>query len=233
MRTLVWGEHQIEYELRREERGTLAVTVRPDQSVLVQAPPTVAEEAIERRIVRRAAWILRQQRFFEQFEPRTPPREYVRGESHLYLGRKYRLRLAEAGQRTVELSGGYLVVRLPQPANGDAVREALWAWYSAQARELFPQRLERCMRTAAGRKLPPPRLQIRRMQRRWGSCTPSGTLILNTTLIRAPRTCIDYVITHELCHLRHADHSPEFYRLLSLAIPDWEERKTRLERLLS
>jgi len=77
-----------------------------------------------------------------------------------------------------------------------------------------------------------PRLQVRRNEKRWGSLSRGGILTLNTDLIRAPRECIDYVITHELCHLKCHDHSPEFYRLLEKVMPDWEKRKHKLELAL-
>jgi hypothetical protein len=67
------------------------------------------------------------------------------------------------------------------------------------------------------------------MKKRWGSLSHNGLLTLNTDLIRAPKACIDYVITHELCHLKHHNHGPNFYRLLEKMMPDWERRKTQLE----
>lgn len=233
MGALIYREQRIEYELRREERETLAVTVRPDGSVLVQAPLAAAEDDVHRRLKRRALWILRQKTFFEQFEPRTPPREYVRGESHLFLGRNYRLRLIQEQPAGVHVSGGYLCVRAPDRSDREAIRDAIRSWYASQARLIFPERLARCLQRPAVRKLAGPPLQVRWMRKRWGSLTPSGVLILNVDLIRAPRTCIDYVITHELCHVHHSNHSREFFRLLHLTMPDWEERKIRLERLLS
>ena len=74
-----------------------------------------------------------------------------------------------------------------------------------------------------------PPLVVRQMVRRWGSCTTTGKVILNTDLVRAPVHCIDYVIVHELCHVRVHGHDKAFYRLLSACMPDWESRKARLE----
>jgi predicted metal-dependent hydrolase len=67
------------------------------------------------------------------------------------------------------------------------------------------------------------------MRKRWGSLSEKGTLTLNVDLIRAPKECIDYVVTHELCHLKHRDHSPEFYKLLESLVPGWERMKQKLE----
>jgi len=71
---------------------------------------------------------------------------------------------------------------------------------------------------------------VRKLEKRWGSMTPSAQLILNKALIHAPLVCIDYVIIHELCHLQHPDHSPNFWRFLTAILPDWKKRKTQLEK---
>ena len=78
----------------------------------------------------------------------------------------------------------------------------------------------------------PSSLYIQEMDNRWGSCTPKGKIILNTQLIRAPRPCIEYVITHELCHLLHPDHTKAFWELLQKEMPDWERWKNKLERFM-
>ncbi|MDR2848123.1 MAG: M48 family metallopeptidase, partial [Bacteroidales bacterium] len=78
----------------------------------------------------------------------------------------------------------------------------------------------------------PTSLYIQNMANRWGSCTPKGKIILNTELIKAPKPCIKYVITHELCHLLHRNHNSAFYQLLTTEMPDWERWKNKLDRLM-
>lgn len=233
MRTFALRNCAIEYTLEFVDRKTLGITVKPDLRVLVRAPLDTDEEALAMILTKRMAWILRQQRFFAQFLPRTPERQYVSGETHLYLGRQYRLRVREAPDGAVKLLGGYIYVFTRNPADRIEVRRLLDRWYVARARPLFRERLDRCMRTVAGKDLATPKIQVRRMMKRWGSCSLSGTLTLNLDLIRAPRACIDYVITHELCHLHHPNHSAEFYELLTSVMPDWQERKLCLEQMLS
>jgi len=119
------------------------------------------------------------------------------------------------------------------------VKCLLEGWYLDKAEGKFHESFDRCWlhfekrSGTACHATAKPRLQIRHMQRRWGSLSPNGRLTLNIDLIRAPRECIDYVILHELSHLPYTDHGPEFYRLLEKMMPDWEKRKHRLELTLA
>ena len=233
MTSITSGNRTISYSLHRTDRKTLAITVKPDKSVVVSAPHTAEEEAIERILRKRSAWIVRQQRFLNQFLPRTPVRQFVSGETHLYLGRQYRLRLRQADSEEVKLIGGYLYIHVGDTSHIERVRELLYQWYASHAEVRFHERLTACMQQIAGWNIPAPQLEIRSMTRSWGSCSPSGRLTLNIDLIRAPRACIDYVILHEICHLVHPNHSRDFYKLLSTVMPDWQSRKMRLKKTLS
>lgn len=229
---IVYGGDEIVYEVLFVSRKTLEIAVHPDSRVVVKAPKDTTPSAIELRLKKRARWIRRQQEYFHQFDPRTPPRQYTGGETHRYLGRQYRLKLIEGDTSTVKLARGYLWVSCPDRSNTDKVKSLLQSWYLHKAHEKFAVSFERCWSDFERLKWDRPKVQVRRMKTRWGSLSKSGTLTLNVSLIQAPRECIDYVITHELCHLQHHDHSPAFYRLLEKVMPDWERRKHKLELAL-
>lgn len=230
--TIAYGKETIGYYLLYVERKTLEIAVHPDSSVIVKAPVGTSVAEVERRLLRRAGWIKRQLDYFRQFEPRTPERRYVGGESHLYMGRQYRLKISRGATEGVKLSGGYFHIGIKAQAPADRAKALLLAWYADKAGGKFRESLERCWPAFAKLPLAKPRLQLRRMRKRWGSLSRNGLLTLNTDLIRAPRECIDYVITHELCHLQCHDHGPGFYRLLDMVMPDWEKRKHKLELTL-
>ena len=233
MKTFIYGRQVITYSLEYSARRTLAITVKPDNSVHVRAPLDAQEAKIEQVLRKRAAWILSQQRFFAQFLPRTPARQYVSGETHLYLGRQYRLRIRQDEQKAVKLIGGYIYIHTPHPPDKAQIKQQLDDWYAAHAQQRFQERLDACVQTLIGWEIAVPTLRIRLMAHRWGSCSAKGELTLNINLIRAPRACIEYVIMHELCHLRYPNHSREFYKLLESVLPDWQTRKLKLEKLLS
>ncbi|WP_025225417.1 M48 family metallopeptidase [Fimbriimonas ginsengisoli] len=225
-------DDRLQITLHRLERKTLAITVHPGGEVEVRAPLTATDEEVAARVRRRRAWIRRQKDFFAQFKPRTPPRQYVSGETHLYLGRQYRLKTIEGSGPPIRVWAGYIEVTL-KIASPDSVRKALWKWYRCQAERHFEFVLAKVQKEFH-RKLPVEvAIEIRQFSHRWGTCHPDGRISLNVDLIRAPRSCIEYVVLHELCHLLVPDHSRAFFRLLDGHMPDWRERKTRLERLLA
>ncbi|NJD92453.1 MAG: M48 family metallopeptidase, partial [Geobacter sp.] len=197
------------------------------------APAGTEGTEIDRKVCKRARWILRQQSYFRQFEPRTPARQFVGGETHLYLGRQYRLKVSIGGQDAVKLRRGYFLLEVKDPTDSGRVRQLVERWYADKAAIRFRESFDRCWSNFTRFGAESPRLQVRRMKKRWGSLSRSGLLTLNTDLVRAPQECIDYVITHELCHTLHHDHGSAFYELLREAMPDWERRKHKLELALA
>lgn len=229
--TLTWGTDTIRYEVRfLASRQTLAIEVHPDSRVLVRAPVDCPEALIAQRVQKRAAWISRQLAEFERYRPRTPARQYINGESHLYLGRQYRLKLAEGDSASVKLTRGQLLVTLPGEPEPERVKAVLHRWYLNRARAVFTEVLDASLLHFKG--VEQPCLVVRAMQSRWGSLSRAGTMTLNVNLVRAPRPCIEYVVTHELCHTQHRDHDAQFFKLLGQVMPDWEQRKQRLEAAL-
>lgn len=232
--TVQYGEHQIDVSLVRRVRSTLEIGVEPDASVTVAAPMDATIEAIEAKVRKRAAWIRRQQRYFMQFLPRTPDRQFIAGETFRYIGRQYRLKVVPHVQAGVKLKGGYLVVQTHQPMNASVTRELVERWYRQKAVERFAERLEENLqRFAKPEAFRPTGLIIRTLSQRWGSMSRASRLMLNTRLIEAPMDAIDYVITHELCHIAEAHHGPKFIALLDQVLPDWRRRKEKLEQAMS
>lgn len=232
VRTVAYGSASIEYNLTQSERTSLTISVHPDGTVDVTAPHRATPEAIDERVLRRARWILRQVRRFDEFRPRTPPRRFVGGETHRYLGRQYRLKIQLAENDQVALRSGRIVIdtRFPDDAawTGVLVRR----WLRMRAGDVLRSRFLAAEPIMASLGIGRPKLMVCAMTKRWGSHTASGRVILNSALIAAPRDCIDYVIVHELCHVVEPNHSPRFWSLLRRYMPDWERRKERLERCL-
>ncbi len=207
--------------------------MHPNRAVVVKAPMRTELGLIEKRVQKRARWIFKQLRYFEQFTPRTPPRQYLAGETHIYLGRQYRLKVEVGTEASVKLSRGHFHVTCVGSATPAVVRELMQRWYIERAHAQFVASFERCWPKFEPYNLVRPRLAIRLMRTRWGSLSSRGVMTLNTLLVKAPRECIDYVVMHELCHLKHHNHGAGFYRLLDSVFPDWKRVKHRLEACMA
>jgi len=155
-------------------------------------------------------------------------REYVSGETVFYLGTRYALKviLSDVEQHVKMVRGQVRVTTYDAAAA--AVKAELARWYRDRAAHVLARRLL-AVSGPLRWVVETPSWTIREMKTQWGSCSPSGTIILNPHLVKTPTRCIDYVILHELCHLKEHNHSRQFYRLLKHAMPDWERIKTRLD----
>ena len=235
--SIQFGSTQIDFHLEYSDRKSLGITVTPDLEVFVKAPEGTSLEKIKEKLTKKAPWIIRQQSFFLYFHPKIPDRKFVGGESHLYLGRQYRLKVIsddlDAKSDAVKLKGQFIEVRT---LNKIKVKDLVEEWYRLKAQEKLNQIANPLFeKFVLKHNLPliAYRLSLRSMPTRWGSCTPKGKIILNPELIKAPKGCIEYVIIHELCHLVHHDHTQKFIDLQTKEMPDWEKWKMKLEKLLA
>lgn len=226
---ITFGSKRIEFDLHYNGRKTLGITVTPDMEVIVKAPANAKIEKVKEKIRKKAPWIIKQQSFFLSFLPKTPARKYVSGETHLYLGRQYRLKVTSAKRNDVTYKGRYIEVLTK---NKSKTKELVKQWYKEKAKEKFAEIAEPLIQRFKKYRVEPSGIYIQQMKQRWGSCTPKGKIILNAELVKAPKGCIEYVIIHELCHLIHHDHSQKFLNLQTKEMPDWEKWKMRLEKIL-
>jgi len=229
--SVAYGGEIIRFSISYTNRKTLAISVHPDLSVMVTAPKKAGLDQIRQKVLKRAAWILRQQDYFADFLPPRPPRQYLSGETHHYLGKQYRLKVEEGEEESVRLKGGWFHIRVKRKGDAQRIEALLSEWLLSRARERFRISLEDCSGQLRKYGIGEPKLCIRKMKKRWGSCTGRGVIYLNPGLIKAPSHCIDYIITHELCHLKYPNHGKQFYSLMSRVMPDWGARKRRLENV--
>jgi predicted metal-dependent hydrolase len=231
-RSVLLNGEPLDYVLRRTGRQkTVAITVEPSGAVTVAAPKNAAVERIERMLVRRRSWIRKRVQRVLSLPPASPPREWVNGETHRYLGRQYRLKVKQGRLAGVRLAGRYFQVDVADPSDKASVRGQMERWYLDHARDVFTRRLDLLVGSTPRLRLhKPPPLLVRRLRKRWGSCSPQGRILMNVDAVKLPAGCIDYLIVHELCHLRVPHHGPEFWRYLASCMPDWERWRRRLEQ---
>ncbi len=240
---LSYGALELPFNIENSKRKSVAISVHPDRSLSVVAPHGADVATVLKRVDAKARWIATQWRGFSPAtaQPANDRHGYFAGETHWYLGRAYRLKLiqlhdGESERAGVTLEDQFLWVRAQSPydeseaSRTERVQKSLTEWYRERAHEVFALWLEKCLAGARSLELSaPPTWEVRRMEKRWGSCTAGGKLMLGLDLVKTPVDCIEYVLFHELCHLQIPHHGPEFYRLLSRFLPDWKARKAKLE----
>ena len=228
-----YGQSIIQYSILLQDRKSLSISVHPNMIVEIKAPLKATRNQIEKRLQKRASWILKQLNFFEKLQPLTPLRKYINGETHLYLGKQYKLKIRKSLQSDVKIQNGYIIVRTNPQYNQKQIIHTIEEWYKESAKLIIGKIFDEMIGEFQSKRLIPRAFQIRKMKKRWGSCTASKKIILNSELIKAPKNCIKYVIIHELCHLKCPNHSSRFYQLQSYFLPNWEFWKNKLELTMS
>lgn len=226
-----YGGAKYDYALYHfpEKQGSISIHVFPNGAIQVDAPCAAQPKEIKDAVLKRARWITTRVEEAQQRLKYILPREYVSGESHYYLGRRYLLKVLDQKDTkpNVKLLRGRLEVVCSAP-DTRAVAALLEAWYRERAANILKKRMDEVTTTIPWLSVTPP-MKLLRMKKQWGSCSVSGQVILNPDLVKAPRECIDYVITHEICHLREHNHSQRFYRELDRLLPTWRSTKGRLD----
>jgi len=223
------GDEVLSYTLRRTgRRRTVGIFVEPDMRVTVLSPQGADVDNVERILRKRLPWIRRQRRAIEALPPPPAPRQWVNGETHRYLGRQYRLKLIAGRESKVRLSGAYIHVTLPTVSDRGAIQKLVKAWYRQRAHVLVLDRANRLLRATTWldiAELPP--IVFRALSHRWASTTRKR-ITFNPDVVKLSSGCLDYVIAHELVHLRIPNHGPAYWRMLGRVMPDWKKWRDRL-----
>jgi hypothetical protein len=209
-------------QLVRTRRRTLAIIVEDDGRVVVRAPLRLKQQAIDEFVKARETWILTKRRQALERANRFVPKRYVSGEEFLYLGEPYRLEIEDHQRQPLLLNGGFRMARAALP-RAQAVFER---WYRRQALRVMS---ERAAAYAASHGFAFNRIRITSARKRWGSCGHKGNLSFAWRLVMAPQPVIDYVVVHELAHLKHRNHSKRFWSKVASILPDFREREGWLE----
>ena len=228
LRTTLLCAQPVHYELRRSRRRTIGFVI-DDRGLRVTAPRWVPLAEIERALQEKARWILRKLVEWRAHEARRE-RVTVRwhhGATLRYLGSTLTLTL-DPGTRGVARDGDRLRVGLPPQAGEEQLKDRVQSWLQARAREVFAERIPVFSRRL-GRV--PTRWALSSARTRWGSCTPDGAIRLNWRLVHFPLEIVDYVIAHELAHLRELNHGPRFWSTVGELFPDFDRARAWLRDL--
>nr|WP_314564075.1 SprT family zinc-dependent metalloprotease [uncultured Campylobacter sp.] len=220
---------QSDVKIIKKDVKNITLKVRPNGEAILTAPNSASDEHIKFIMQKRAQWIAKKRAFFTSFK--MPEKEYVSGEDFRYLGRSYRLKVVQSKEERVKLQRGYLELFVKDKSDLKRKENLIYEWYYEKAMLYFFNILQEFNKIV---KQDIKSVKIRQMKTRWGSCNPYKSYInLNIELIKKPKSCIEYVVFHELAHLHYPDHSKKFYDYLTLYMPDWQKRKENLDRAVS
>lgn len=221
----------IRVQIERKDIKNLHLGVYPPNGrVRVAAPLVVSDDAVRLAVIGKLGWIRRQQAKFAE-QPRQSAREMVNGESHYFLGRRYRLRVHEqSGKQYVAIRGLTSLDLFVNPGRTVAQREAvLQRWYREQLNVLIPTLLEQWQ---AKLGVQVSAWGVKRMKTKWGSCNPAtGRVWFNLELAKKSEQCLEYIVVHELIHLLERHHNEQFMALLNIQLPKWHEQRDMLNKL--
>ena len=222
----------ISYTLEIKDVKHINLRIINDGSVHVSASPSMPPDTIDSFVQSKATYILRAQDHFALLmQNRQDERQYISGESYNILGHSVRLKVEQSPKESIYNDGVYLYLHVINPTDVEHSKRIVIRYLNQQCKTVFDEILREIYQPFQKYGVAFPVLRIREMDTRWGSClAKKGIITLKKRLLEAPRSCIEYVVTHELCHCVHANHSRQFYLFLTMFMPDWQERKQQLDK---
>jgi hypothetical protein len=226
-----FGEKVISFVLVRKPVKNVNLHIKPDMTVMVSANVNVPLDSVLDFVKQKAAWILKNLKYFEDVKPELQKdKEYVSGESFRYLGKQYRLRVEESETEGIKDNRGFIYLYVKDKQDSNRKKRLFEEWLRGRAESVFNESLDEMYSLVQKYNVKKPKLMIRTMKARWGSCLrDSHAILLNFELIKAPKYCIDYVVLHELIHFLYKNHDHQFYNFLTALMPDWKQRKSILD----
>ncbi len=227
MPSITYNSKESLYSLIKSKRKTLSLSITPLGQVVLRCPLRVSDAKAVEFLQSKMGWVEKHLSLISNQEPVNLEKKYADGEVHYFLGDKYSLEVVIADIQKVVIIDSKLCVY--QFEAGNNITERIYLkWLDTEIERIFRERFKIVL--AKFGYINVPRLQFKSMKRRWGSYRTTGYISLNKKLIHAPIECLDYVITHELCHHKHMNHGKGFYSLLESKLPNWKEEEKRLRR---
>jgi predicted metal-dependent hydrolase len=219
----------INYNVVFSRRRTIGISVSPDKGVVIRAPYRTPSGTIKGIIHSKSDWIRKHQERFLKLDRSVVPIDYSDGSTHLFIGNHFILKIVKSKKTIINQYENFIEIGLNNTVNTSSVKRIMYKWYKDEATLFFSTKLKEVLSRCESYNFKPTSLIVRTMKRRWGSCSVKGKISLSTELIKMAEPCIEYVIIHELCHLKHHNHGKEFYALMSKIEPDWKIYRRKLK----
>ena len=213
----------LDFTLIHTDRKRINITVERDRRIVVRAPKSCSEERVQALLQRKKLWLFEKLRSGQKFPDEYNEKEFVSGETLLYLGRHYPLRVSKRDVNGIRFDREFVISHLHQSKAPMLLKQ----WYVKRAKEKLAPRVASFARTLG---VAYNAIRVSEMEYRWGSCTPKKNLVFNWKLIKAPLFVIDYIIVHELAHLIEPNHSDDFWNIVAAQVPKYQKAKEWLKQ---
>jgi hypothetical protein len=213
---------QIDYQIKYSDRKTITITVERDRAIVVRAPKGTDRDKIHRLVESKKLWLYEKLKSAQKYSSEKTVKEFVSGETVLYLGKKYRLEIENSSEENIRFAGKFIVAAVSSEQAGEVFRN----WFKKQASGKIPVRVDQYAKNLGVQYN---QVFISDLKYRWGSCTPKDNLNFNWRLIKAPMFVVDYVIVHELAHFLEPNHTARFWTIVENQVPKFRTAKEWLK----
>ena len=222
---------KIKYNIVYSRRRSIGIIVSPDKGVVVRAPYRASLKTIDRFVREKADWIRKHTERFSGITQLNHDKLYTDGEIHLYMGREHILKISPSSQSYVNQYDN--IIEVGSDGKEGRVKMLLDRWYMKKAEEKFSAKLKEILIRYKEYNFSPSKLAVRSLKSRWGSCTSKGKITISSELAKLEERLIDYVIIHELCHLKYHNHGKGYYHLLEMLVPDYKAIRKELRKYIT
>jgi len=222
----------LEFKVIFSGRRSIGISVLPDSSVIVRVPYRTSLKTITRIVTDKYRWVLKHRDYYRKLDYNILKKSYSSGELHLFRGNQSVLSLEKSLKPFVRFNDNKIELGLVKTDDTASIKRLLYKGYKDEALRLFPELFNKVLRQLENQMFNPSGLIIRTMKRRWGSCSNKGVITLSTELVKFSDVYIEYVIAHELCHLKHHNHGSQYYKLLTEVFPEWKSVRKELRKYI-
>ena len=226
------GGEKIIFFVQRKNIKNINLKVNMDKKVTMSIPMKMEIEIAKDFVKKKAEWIKKQQSYYDSFTEEKENITFENGETVYLLGKQYKMKIIPATKNEISIKGKYFEINIKEKyiENKKYISKVYEKWLKEYAYEVFRNLVEKYQSLLKRYNIKIPKIEIRQMKSRWGSCMPSNNkVIFNLKLIKAPICCIEYVVLHELSHFKYQNHSKNFYNFVTIFMPDWNARKKLLD----
>ena len=223
---------KIYFYIQRKKVKNMNLKVNIDKKVTISIPMKMSLDVAKDFIRKKSNWIKKQQEYYDTFSEQKENITFENGETVYLLGEQYKMKIINDKLNNILINNRYIEIHIKEKyiENKKYIRNVYEKWLKKYALNIIEDLVIKYQKTLEKYDIKIPKIEIRQMKSRWGSCIPSNNkVIFNLHLIKTPICCIEYVVLHELSHFKHQNHSKDFYNFVTIFMPDWKKRKKILD----